>query len=136
MVLVDTSVLIDGLKKKRNEKVLLLEQLIEANAPLGISVFTYHEILQGACTISEFNELENYFSTQKIFFLPNSPKAYSQSAKLFFELRRQGITVRNTIDVLIAFTAIYNKIPLLHNDRDFDFIASKIPDLKIFMNIQ
>jgi predicted nucleic acid-binding protein len=69
--------------------------------------------------------------TQKIFYIPNNPRIYSQSAKLFFDLRRQGVTVRNTVDVMIAFTAIYNQIPLLHNDRDFDFIAEKTPSLRI-----
>ena len=53
------------------------------------------------------------------------------SAELYFDLRRQGITVRNTIDILIAFTAIVNQLPLLHNDQDFDFMAEKIPELKI-----
>jgi hypothetical protein len=132
MVLVDTSVIIDGLQKKNNSKTQLLNRLYETKTPFGISVYTYHEILQGAVNLSEFEELESYLQTQKIFFLPNTPQIYSQSSKLFFDLRRQGITIRNTIDVLIAFTAIYNQIPLLHNDRDFDYIAAKTPELQIF----
>ena len=132
MILVDTSVLIDKLRKIENSKTVILDQLHKAKAPFGISIFTFHEILQGAKSESEFNKLNSYFSTQKIFFLPNNAEIYAKSARLYFDLRRQSITVRNTVDVLIAFTAIHHQIPLLHNDRDFDFIAKIIPELKIF----
>jgi len=51
---------------------------------------------------------------------------------LYFDLRRKGKTIRNTIDILIAETAVINGLYLLHNDRDFDIIAEFIPDLKIY----
>jgi len=132
MILVDTSVLIDKLRKIENPKTLLLDQLHKARTPFGISIFSYHEVLQGAKSEAEFQKLSSYFSTQKIFYLPNTAETYARSARLYFDLRRQSVTIRNTIDVLVAFTAIYHKIPLLHNDRDFDFIAERIPELKIF----
>jgi len=132
MILVDTSVLIDKLRRIENPKTLLLDQLHKAKTPFGISIFSFHEVLQGAKSEGEFQKLYSYFSTQKILYLPNTAETYSKSAKLYFDLRRQSVTIRNTIDVLVAFTAIYHKIPLLHNDRDFDFIAEKIPELKIF----
>ena len=132
MILVDTSVLIDKFRKIENPKTLLLDQLHEAKSPFGISIFTFHEILQGAKSEDEFRKLNSYLSTQKIFSLPNTTEIYAKSARLYFDLRRQSITIRNTIDVLIAFTAIYHKIPLLHNDRDFDFIAEKISGLQIY----
>lgn len=131
MILVDTSVIIDKLRKVENSKTLLLDKLHQTKTPFGISIYTYHEVLQGAKTEVEFNKLESYFSTQRILFVPNNVKVYSGSAKLFFDLRKRGVTIRNTIDVLIAFTAIINQIPLLHNDKDFDFMAEKIPELKI-----
>lgn len=131
MILVDTSVLIDKLRKAENPKTLLLDQLHKAQTPFGISIFTFHEILQGAKSESEFHKLNAYFSTQKILTLPSTTEVYCKSARLYFDLRRKSITIRNTIDILIAFTAIHHKIPLLHNDRDFDFIAERIPDLKI-----
>ena len=131
MILVDTSVLIDKLRKTENPKTVLLDRLHETKTPYGISIFTFHEILQGAKSEPEFKKLYSYFSTQKIFSLPNTTAIYTESAKLCFNLRRQGLTIRNTIDVLIAFTAIHYNIPLLHNDKDFDFIADKIPKLKI-----
>jgi len=131
VILVDTSVLIDKLRKIENEKTILFDRLHNTKAPFGISIFTYHEILQGAKSEQEFIKLHTYFSTQKILSLPNTIEAYTESAKLCFTLRRQGLTIRNTIDILIAYTAIYYNLPLLHNDRDFDFIADKTTKLKI-----
>jgi len=131
MILVDTSVLIDKLRKIENPKTLLLDRLHDTGTPYGISIFTFHEILQGAKSENEFKKLYSYFSTQKLFSLPSNAEVYANSAKLYFDLRRKSLTIRNTIDVLIAFTAIHYDIPLLHNDRDFDFIAERIPELKI-----
>jgi len=131
MILVDTSVLIDKLRKIENPKTLLLDRLHDTGTPYGISMFTFHEILQGAKSENEFKKLYNYFSTQKLFSLPGTAEIYANSAKLYFDLRRKSLTIRNTIDVLIAFTAIHYDIPLLHNDRDFDFIAERVPELKI-----
>ena len=131
MVLIDTSVIIDSLNGKETDKTLIFDRLLDVGAPFGISIFTLHEILQGAANEKEFAALEAYLSTQKIFVLPNVPEVFAESAKLFYNLRRQGVTIRNTIDILIAFTAIYFNIPLLHNDRDFTHIAEKTPNLKI-----
>jgi predicted nucleic acid-binding protein len=44
-------------------------------------------------------------------------------ARNFRHLRRRGITVRKTIDLLIATWCIENRVPLLHNDRDFHPMA-------------
>ncbi|MCL2250004.1 MAG: PIN domain-containing protein [Oscillospiraceae bacterium] len=133
MILVDTSVLIDKLRKIENEKTRLLDHIHKTKAPFGISIFTLHEILQGAKSEPEFEKLNRYFSTQKIFTLPSTAETYGESARLYFNLRRgqKSITVRNTVDVLIAYTAIYYEIPLLHNDRDFDLIAEKDPRLTV-----
>ena len=131
MILVETSVLIDKLRKIENKKTALLDRLHETKTPFGISIFTFHEILQGAKSEPEYKILHNYFSTQKIFSLPNTTETYNESAKLCFNLRRQGLTIRNTIDILIAYTAIHYNLTLLHNDRDFDFIAEKTIKLKI-----
>jgi hypothetical protein len=43
---------------------------------------------------------------------------------LYFDLRRKGVTPRSTIDVLIALTAMENKLLLLHDNRDFDLMAA------------
>jgi len=50
-----------------------------------------------------------------------------QSAKNYRKLRKFGITVRKTIDVIIATFCIVEKLTLLHDDRDFDPIAFHFP---------
>ncbi|MGB2928761.1 MAG: PIN domain-containing protein [Desulfobacterales bacterium] len=45
---------------------------------------------------------------------------FLQSAEIFRTLRRKGITIRKSMDCMIASVAIENHIPLLHNDRDFE----------------
>jgi hypothetical protein len=54
-------------------------------------------------------------------------ESFAQAAKIYFQCRRKGITVRSTIDCLIAQTAIEHNLLLLHDDRDYEGIASVIP---------
>ena len=131
MILVDTSVLIDYLKGSTGEKNKLFENILSSGIPFGISAYTYQEILQGARDQSELNKLRDYLSSQTVYFPPKTLASYDKAAFLFYKLRRQGITIRGSIDILIAITAIENDLILLHNDRDFDTIAQNMPDLRI-----
>jgi hypothetical protein len=131
MILVDTSVLIDFLKGTKNSKTEVLDQIIENQVPFGINKYIYLEILQGAKTEKEFNLLKNYFETIQIYDLLYETESFEKAAFLKFICKSKGITVRSTIDLLIAETAIENNLFLLHNDNDFDGLASVIPELKI-----
>jgi predicted nucleic acid-binding protein len=131
MILVDTSVLIDYLKGRSNTKTALFENILSRDIPYGISAYTYQEVLQGARDNKEFSRLRDYLSTQTIYFVSEGLPAFDKAARLFFDLRRKGVTPRGTIDILIALTAIENGLFLLHNDRDFDAIAGFVPELKL-----
>lgn len=131
MILVDTSVLIDFLKGQTNEKIQLFDEILSRNIDFGFSCFTFQEILQGARNEKEYEQLHDYLSTQIIYFLPEETATYEKAARLYFDLRRKGITPRSTIDVLIALTAIENNLLLLHNDRDFDLMAKQVETLNI-----
>ena len=122
MILLETSVLIQFLRGEENEKVLLFEKLIEEGQPFGISVFTYAEVLQGARDDKEYEVLEKYLGSQTIYDPRPGKETYKEAADIVYRMRKKGYTVRGLIDVLIALTAIHNKLFLLHNDRDFDFI--------------
>ena len=132
MILVDTSVVVDFLKGADNEKVGLFEELLVKNAPFGIAAFTYQEVLQGARDEKEYASIRKYLRSQTFYFLPESVDAYDKAAQLYYKLRRQGITVRSSIDLLIAITAIENNLYMLHNDQDFDMMAGAVKELKIF----
>ena len=126
MILVDSSVLIDFLKGRKSISTKKLEEIIERNIPFGITSFIYQEILQGAKTLSEFNLLQEYLSTQLFYHPIDKTKSYEKSAKIFFNLRRKGITIRSTIDCLIAQIAKENNLFLLHNDKDFKPICELV----------
>jgi hypothetical protein len=50
-------------------------------------------------------------------------KTYEDAARIYFYCRKKGITIRSTIDCLIAQIALDQNLLLLHNDKDFDAIA-------------
>ena len=132
MILVDTTVLIDTFKGVTNEKVVLFQNVMQRNLVYGISEYTYLEILQGAKNSSEYNYLNEYLLDMNIYFLPKTIETYEKAANIYFTLRRQGITPRSTIDILIALTAIEYNLSLLHNDKDFDAMEEKVPELNIY----
>jgi predicted nucleic acid-binding protein len=132
MILVDTSVFINYLKGKNDEKTDVFDTVLSHDIPFGISAYTYQELLQGARDEKEFSTLKEYLSSQRIYLLPETAEIYESAAKLYFDARRKGITPRSTIDILIAYTAMYYNLYLLHNDRDFDTMAGVFPQLKIY----
>ncbi|MCL1916700.1 MAG: PIN domain-containing protein [Peptococcaceae bacterium] len=135
MILVDTSVIIGFFKGQTDNKTKLFEEILTHEIPFGISAYTYQEVLQGARNENEYELLWSYLSTQAIYYLPEKASTYEQAARLYFDLRRQGVTPRSTIDILIALTAIENHLLLLHNDHDFDMMAAKVKDLRVFTSL-
>lgn len=132
MVLVDTSVIIDLLKNQKNAKVELLEDLIDKRVPWGISDHIYQEILQGSRDAKEFEKLKDYFDTIPSYSLKFGKTSFERAARLHLRCRKSGVTVRSTVDLLIAQTAIENEVPLLHHDSDFDHIGKAVPELRIY----
>lgn len=126
MILVDTSVLIDFFRGAGSGPADRLREILASRTPFGISSVIYQEILQGAKSEKEYILLRDYLSTQR-FFHPRDPvKSYEEAALIYFECRKKGVTVRSTIDCLIAQTALEQNLLLLHNDRDFDAMAPVI----------
>lgn len=128
MILVDTSVFINYFKGRETAATLFLENTLDHSC--WITSLVYQELLQGARDEKEFDILRVYISSQ-FFCHPTDPIAsYEKAAKIFFDCKRKGITIRSTIDCLIAQIAIEHNIPLLHDDDDFVKIA-KIAPLKL-----
>lgn len=126
MVLVDTSVLIDFFKGKSTPQTQKFEDLERYQIPYGICDLIYQEILQGARSDKEFKQLVSYLSTLPFFQL-SSIESIEHSSSRFRKLREKGITIRSTVDHLIAQIAIDNDLRLLHDDQDF-YQISKIDD--------
>jgi predicted nucleic acid-binding protein len=130
MILVDTSVLVNFFKGIENEKVNKLCNAISNGIPFGINAHIYLELIQGSRDMKEFSKLKDYLSSQRFYDLKEGVKSYEKAAFIYCKCRKEGITVRSTIDLIIVQTAIENKLYLLHDDRDFSQIAGIIPELK------
>ena len=125
MYLIDSSVWIDFLNNKTDNSI---DKCIALNQS-GIMSLIYTEVLQGAKQ-NKFDTYCAYLSAQPFYTLKDGKTSYEQAAQIYRKCRKQGITIRSSIDCLIAQCAIENDLILLHNDKDFDKIASIIPTLK------
>jgi len=123
MILVDTSVLIDFFKGAANRPVDLFKDILAHHLPFGITSVIYQEILQGAKSEKEYGLLKDYLATQRFFHPADPVNSYAEAARIYFLCRHKGVTIRSTIDCLIAQIALEEELHLLHNDRDFDAMA-------------
>lgn len=131
MFLVDTSVWIGYLRGAQTEAVRKLEEIQSRDYPFGITSLICQEILQGADSEMSFTRFQRYLQTQ-IFYHPTDPVGtYLEAARIYARCRWAGITIRSTVDCLIAQIAIEHGLLLLHDDRDFDHMARVVPDLQI-----
>ena len=131
MILIDTSILIGYFKGNKEEPYNRLDSLIEQNIPLGICNLVYQEVLQGSKNEKEFVLLNEYLNTLDFYDLRYGKKSYENAAWIYYKCRKAGITIRSTIDLIIAQIAIDNNLLLFHNDKDYVQISQVIPELKL-----
>ncbi len=117
MLAVDTSVWIDYLKGTNTRAVAHLDQEIERTRIL-LPDLVLAEILRGMPTEAMAQNLQVQLSHFQIINVGGMDIAVKAAAN-YRMLRAIGITIRGTIDLLIATWCIENDIPLLHDDRDF-----------------
>ena len=118
MILVDSSVWIDyflGTATPQAEKL----DLLLGNEPIATGDLILTEVLQGFVSDRDFNQAKKLMTSLVIVDLAGQTMAI-QAAKNFRALRALGITVRKTIDTVIATRCIESGLPLLYSDGDFD----------------
>lgn len=130
MILVDTSVLVPFLSGRESPAVRQFERWLGDDAPFAITSLTVQELLQGARDEREWRRLRRYLETQELAGVRDDPGSYVEAARIHYDCRRRGLTVRSTIDCLVAQIALEHGLPLLHDDRDYDAIA-RVRPLKI-----
>lgn len=118
MILVDSSVWIDYFKGTITAQTDKLDALL-GNEPLAIGDLILMEVLQGFADERDFNRARKMLTSLTVIELGGQEIAI-QAAKNFRALRVRGVTVRKTIDTVIATRCIESGYDLLHNDRDFD----------------
>jgi len=121
LTLVDTSVWIDYFKGALTSQTRKLDALLGVE-PLAIGDLILAEVLQGFDHDRDFDEARRILTSLIVVELGGADVAV-QAARNFRALRRLGITVRKTIDTVIATRCIVSGYSLLHSDRDFDAFA-------------
>jgi predicted nucleic acid-binding protein len=133
MYLIETSIWIDYFRNKQNKPIQFFEKLIDSKTPYGITGVIYQEILQGAASLQDYKNLVSYLGSQIFYHPKHFIQTYESAAKLYFDCRRKGITIRSTVDCLIAQIAIEHGLTIIHNDNDYNLIQKIQPNLKLYL---
>lgn len=117
MIFVDSSVWIDYFNGRITKQTNQLDSLLD-NELIVVGDLILTEVLQGFQRDKDFNKARELFDSL-IFKEMLGREIAVKSAKNYRILRKKGVTVRKTIDVIIATFCIENDLSLLHSDRDF-----------------
>lgn len=124
MVLVDTSVWVDVFRDPSGRVRNALSHLT-AGEEVVLTRFNQLELLQGARDENEWALLVHYLEHQD--YLETGSDTWRNAARIYFDLRRRGHTVRSPIDCCIAELAHQHDALLVHRDRDFAVISEIRP---------
>ena len=118
MILVDTSVWIDFLAGGKRQAIR--ERDLLRFATCGPIV---QEVIQGLRPGTQSDVFRAAFLALPILSDPTPLRLFISAADIYSQGRRKGLTIRSSVDCLIAAIAIDNKVPVWHRDRDFEAIA-------------
>lgn len=123
----DTSVWISYSKGVENPQTLKLDNYLR-NFPDNVYIIPtiLQEFLMGLRHESDFEKYKFQFQSLNSF-KSDWQKTSIDAAKLYFDLRKRGITIRKSTDCLIAQVAIENDVLLVHIDSDFDLMSNNSP---------
>jgi predicted nucleic acid-binding protein len=123
VIVVDTSVWIDVLNDTPTPQAQRCVALIEEGEPVALTDIILTEILQGLRSDKEARLVERHLRAFPILRL-ESVEDFVLAAELYRTARRAGVTIRKTLDCLIAVPCVRTGAPLLHADEDFDRLAA------------
>jgi hypothetical protein len=126
VIVVDTSVWVDVLNDASTPQAQRCVALIEAGEPVALTDIILTEILQGLRSDKEAQLVERHLRVFPILRL-ESLDDFVLAAELYRTARRAGVTIRKTLDCLIAVPCVRTGAPLLHADEDFDRLATCTP---------
>lgn len=121
---VDTSVWIDYLNASWTGQARLLDSLIGVEE-IVVGDIVLCEVLQGLRTEASAAQVERVLRRFAVVSVL-TPDLAVKSAANYRRLRSQGVTIRSTIDVMIATYCMECGLPLLHDDRDFESMAARL----------
>ena len=130
MIVVDTSVWIDVLRGDDSIAATRCVDLIEDGAPVALTDVVLTEILQGLSSDRQARAVERRLRAFAILRL-EAIDDFVLAARLYRTACAKGVTIRKTLDCLIAAPCVRTNTPILHADADFDRLASCTP-LRVF----
>jgi len=126
MILVDTSVWIELFRSPNPIDLALHADIDEVVTCLPV----LQEVLQGFRDERAFLHAREAMLALPIVESPLDQGVYLEAAALYRAARRVGVTVRSSVDCLIAACALRHQLEVLHHDRDFEAIAKVSPLLQ------
>ena len=130
MMLIDTSVWIEFFNRPQGKTSRHLEELLAKSTPVAINAIIEMEILQGIREDADHEETKAYLEPFQ-YFPHFSKKYFDLGAEIFRSCRKRGITVRKSLDCLIAANCLIDGIAIAHHDRDFRQISRIYKDLSV-----
>ena len=124
MVIVDTTVWVDYLRGLRNKETDYFDREL-GRQRFGLTDLILCETLQGVVEENAFTRVLCELRKFEVFETGSQELAI-EAARNFRNLRRQGRTVRKTIDCLIATFCLRHRHSLLHRDRDYDHFEDSL----------
>ena len=131
MILVDSSVWIGYFNGKINPQTDWLDSALGKEIII-VGDLILAEVLQGFKSDRDFNKAKELLSNFQFMEMLGQELAI-KSAENYCFLRKKGVTVRKTIDVMIGTFCIHHNLSLLHDDQDFDPLAKhlKLKEIKL-----
>ena len=130
MIVVDTTVWIDFLEARGTAFDRHLTDLVENDTPIALVDIVYGEVLQGIRDEEAFHRTRVSLLAHPIL-RPRGLETFEAAANLYRTARRRGLTIRRSVDCLIAATCLEAGVEIYHNDRDFEALA-RVSDLRIY----
>ncbi len=130
MYLIDTSVWIQFFNNPISPQAKFLADLLDDNAGVCINSIVEMEIIQGIRSDRQLKNIRNYLGDFQYF--PNISRDYFlKAAEIYRGCRKRGVTVRKSLDCLIAANCLIDKLVIVHSDRDFDNIKKVYKPLQV-----
>lgn len=124
MILVDSSVWVDYFNGVRSKETDFLDATL-GREPIAIGDLILTEVLQGFRSDADYQTAKSLLLGLTVFELLGQDLAV-KVADNYRALRRRGVTVRKTVDCIIATFCIERGLPLLYSDRDFEPFARSL----------
>jgi predicted nucleic acid-binding protein len=127
VIVVDTSVLVDFFRGISTTASGRLHRLETDQVPFAIPGVCCQELLAGARDQREWQLLLSHLETQNILWPVDPWTTHVEAARIMVDCRAHGLSIRGSIDCLIAQLTLDHEGTLLHSDKDFDRIAQVRP---------